>query len=311
MQRARHEEVLLQEPQNLSVFGLVVGVQNLRNGFAHGLFVDCLRVAALVECPEVEFVGSARFPEAQEVHRLCPEPDDRHVPRHADYFLGALPGGAPVSLVVHAVFDAPAHRDFHGVFGADDLPRAAEPQPVVWRLHLPAVFKRLREEPELVAYAVADGGVAERCKGVLEACGEPSEAAVAKPHVDFGVKYHIGVKPEFAERLAGGLHQVGVDENVGGEPAHEVFEGKVVHPARVVFMLAVHRVDKPVHDVVFYGERRGDPPRVGRGGLSRAAERTLQVPENGLLHAVAVFVHVKRAVVRVGVVVFCDFHFTA
>ena len=29
LQRARHEEVLLQEPQNLSVFGLVVGVQNL------------------------------------------------------------------------------------------------------------------------------------------------------------------------------------------------------------------------------------------------------------------------------------------
>ena len=63
--------------QLLPVLGLVVRIKDLGDGLADGLLADGVDVAARIERRQVEVVGRARGPEAQDVHGLRAEPGRR------------------------------------------------------------------------------------------------------------------------------------------------------------------------------------------------------------------------------------------
>src|SRR4029434_8195056 len=104
-------------------------------------------------------------------------------------FLRNPPDARP-PILVDEVLGASAEPDVVGVtFGARHLPRVAETQPLVGRLHLPAVADRLVEDAEFVADAVTHRRVTERREQIHVAGREPAEAAVAKAGLFFLFHY--------------------------------------------------------------------------------------------------------------------------
>ena len=67
LQRARHEEVLLQQPQPLAGVGFVVGVEHLGDGLRDDLFVDRLVEVAGVEDFQRKGFQGPRAPQRQGV----------------------------------------------------------------------------------------------------------------------------------------------------------------------------------------------------------------------------------------------------
>ena len=158
LQRARHEEVLLQQPKLLARLELVVRVQHLRDCLRGDLVLDGLVVVAGVERLQCERLHGARAPQRQHVARVDAVALNRGVVGDA---LDDPTGNPPDALVACIVgvelgVTAPVDRVMH--VGLGDLPRVTVGQPVVGLLDLPAVVDLLVEDAELVADAVADGG---------------------------------------------------------------------------------------------------------------------------------------------------------
>ena len=155
-QRAGDEEVLLDQAQLLARLGLVIRVKNLGDRLALRLGRERLAVAAAVERLEIDLLRRARFPQAQEIHRVGAVAGDRDVVGHADDLRRVHPARDVVALVVEDVFHVAVELDRLRVFRPHDFPRRAEAHPVVGQLDLVAVAEFLAEEAELVMDAVAD-----------------------------------------------------------------------------------------------------------------------------------------------------------
>ena len=67
LQRARHEEVLLLEPELLAGLAFVVGIEDLGDVLAPDLGLDRAPVLAALKGLEVELVGGDGAPESEEV----------------------------------------------------------------------------------------------------------------------------------------------------------------------------------------------------------------------------------------------------
>ena len=147
-------------------------------------------------------------------------------------------------------------------------------------LDLAAVDEFLLEEAELVVDPVAERGIVERRQRIEEAGGEPAEAAVAQAHVDLGIPDLLEVQAQELERLPGGLVEPGGEQIVLEEPAHEVLEREIIHPADVVRVVDALGLDHPLMDVVADGERGRDPPVAGRRRTGMARQRRGQVAQD-------------------------------
>ena len=180
LQRARHEEVLLQQAQPLADLGLVVRVQHLGDGLRGDLVLDRLVVVAGVECVQRERLDGPRAPQRQHVAGVHAVTLDRGVVGDALDAPAGHPPDAVAAGVVGVVLGVAAPLDEVVHVGFGDLPRVSVGQPVVGLLDLPAVVDLLVEDAELVADAVADGRPLEGGQRVEVARGEPAEAAVAQ-----------------------------------------------------------------------------------------------------------------------------------
>ena len=149
-------------------------------------------------------------PQTQRVRGVGAVTEDRRVVRHADHDLLRQPAHAETPVLVDERFGTPAELHFDRPLGSWDVPRRAEPQPVVGALDLPAIDDLLVEDAELIADAVAQRRNLERGHRIQKACGQPSEPPVAEPRLLFLLQQLVEVQAELAD---GGLDLI-VDAEV-------------------------------------------------------------------------------------------------
>jgi hypothetical protein len=95
------------------------------------------------------------------------------------------------------MFGMATELDVEGNVRPVDQPRTARTQPFVGQLDLPAIPDRLRENAELVADAIADGGNLERRQRIEVARRQATEATVAEPRLVLLIEQHVEIEPEF------------------------------------------------------------------------------------------------------------------
>ena len=111
LERARHKEDLLHQPELLAAFGAIVRIEDLGDCFAGVAITDGFDVAPAVKGAEVEFVGRLGFPKAESVNAAGGEAGNRDIPGHADEITRVDEFGAVVAAVVDILLHAAVERD--------------------------------------------------------------------------------------------------------------------------------------------------------------------------------------------------------
>ena len=256
LQTGADQHVLLLDAHLLAGAQRVVGVEHLGDVLGAVLHRRSLRVLLLVEEAEVEFLLALRLPQPQRADVVPAQTDDRHVVGHGHHL-------------------ARAHRHGDGKVVAAHAPGVAPLRPVVRGLHLPAVFKRLAEEAELVAQPVAVQRDVVRGGAVEETGRQTAQAAVAQCHVLHVLK-GIEVNALFGKQLARFLQNAHGQQVVKHHAAHQILRREVESAAvGGVTALAGRPVGSQFHHA---GLRQRLVQLFGRGLCKRAARLLEQYP---------------------------------
>lgn len=205
LQRAGHEEVLLEEPQALARLRLVVRVQHLGDCLGRDLVLNGLVVVAGVESLQCERLNGPCAPQRQHVAGVDSVTLDRRVVRDAFQKPALHPPDAVMADVVHVALGVAAPLDQIGDVGFGYFPRVSAIQPVVRLLDLPAVVDLLVEDSKFVADAVADRGTFERGQRVQVTRSEPAKATVAQTWFHLASQHIVEI---LTHRGQGGLCRV-------------------------------------------------------------------------------------------------------
>ena len=146
--------------------------------------------------------------------------------------------------------DTAAEVDELRVLGAREFPRVAVLEPAVRLLDLLPVDDALAEDAVVVAEAVAHAREVERTHRVEEARGEAPKSAVSEPGVHLEVAQGVPVDAVLLQRLGTLAVELEVHDIVAEEAADEEFKGQIVDAALVLRVVALLRVDPPLHDAV-------------------------------------------------------------
>ena len=275
LQRAGHEEDLLDEAELLAALGAVVRVENLRDNLARVALMDGLDVTSAIESAEIEFGSGLGFPETEEIDATAREAGNWDIPRHAEEVTGLDEFGAVITTVVSAVLHAAVERHADAIVGAADQPRVIVRQPVVGDFDLAALREGLTEKTELVMDAVADGWDVHRSEGIQEAGGEATQPPVAEAHVGFFIGDGFEVLTEFSQGRRGNVAQLQVDQIIGQHSTHEVFQREIIDAADVLAGVLGLRVDVACEHLVARRHAGSHPPVVAGRGDAIAGESAL------------------------------------
>ncbi|EXI73432.1 MAG: hypothetical protein AW07_02644 [Candidatus Accumulibacter sp. SK-11] len=116
-----------------------------------------------------------------------------------------------------------AELDLEGDVRPVNQPGAARTQPFVGQLDLPAITNRLRENPELVADAIADGGNLERRQRIEITRRQAAEAAVAQPRLLLLLEQQFQIQPELLHCLPRVVVDSEIDQVVAQLRANQEF----------------------------------------------------------------------------------------
>ena len=298
LQRARHEEVLLLEPQLLAARLLVVRVEDLGEIFAGHLLVDRAVVVAAIEGAEVEGLGRLGLPQPQRVRRVDVIAEDGRVVGNAIDDVARHPARALAAVFVVPDFGVAAELHVAAPLGPRDLPGIAVAQPLVGLFDLPAVDDLLLEDAELVADAVTQRRHLERRQRIDETRREPAETAVAQARLVFVGQQLLEIEPELRHRRARGVVDAEVDEVVAEMRPHEELGRQIRDGARALLGVRSRRADPALQHAIAHrvGQRH---VVVGLGGERRKLALDVEeVVEEGVLerllaHRNAVFVDLR------------------
>ena len=242
-----------------------------------GLLLDGAVVVALVERLEVEGLRGLRAPQPQHVRGVHAVAEDRGVVGDALHHAVGQPATRSRPAASVAVSVRPPRNTGNEISGRGDLPRVPESQPVVRRLHLPAVADRLVEDAVLVADAVADRGDLEGRERVEVARGEAAEAPVAEPRLLLLRDHLVEAAVHLGERLPHLLLDAQVQQVVREvRPEQELGREVADRPAALARVGRGRRepaLDEPVAD----RERDGEVPVVRRRHGREAGERVIEL----------------------------------
>ena len=203
------EDILLLDAQALALPRGVVRVQNTGDILGLVLLFKGLDVVLRVESIEVQFFFGLAQPEAERANGFVA--DDGHVIRDA---VDGLVGKA----------------DLDGQLVAAVAPRIAVFRPVVGVFTLAAVYKRLLEQAEAVAQAVAGQRQVERRGAVKEAGGETAKAAVAEGCV-LNMLQTRKIDALFGKGRFHFVQNAEVEEVAVDQTADEIFRGEIERAA--------------------------------------------------------------------------------
>ncbi len=196
LQGARHQEILLLEPQLFALGGFVVGVQHLGECLRGHLVLDRAVVVTDIEALEVESFGCLRGPEAQHVHVVdLVAGNGGGIGDPLDHGSGT-PANSVVTFFILIRFGMTAEAHWIVVFRPSNFPGVAMVQPFVGVLDLPAVVDPLLKDAELVSQAVTDRGDLQSGQRVHEARGQTTQSAIAEAWLAFFLDELVEVLPE-------------------------------------------------------------------------------------------------------------------
>src|SRR5689334_24285628 len=118
-ERARHQEILLNEPQPLTHAGGVIRIQNAVECFRGQRVGKRSHEIAAAELPEVETVGRRGCPQPEGIYGLPAVTDHRAIEwdsEQAGLLAGHGPQGSPAN------FEAAVQPDFYSLVRPRDLP---------------------------------------------------------------------------------------------------------------------------------------------------------------------------------------------
>ncbi len=230
-QRARDEEVLLQEAQALAARRRVVGVEHARQRFRGERFGERRNEIPAAEALEIEVVGRRGAPQAQRVDGLAAKAHDGPIERDAEQAERPTRDQAQ---------EAVAHREravepyLHSFLRTSDLPRVLAPEPMVRLFLLPAITDKLLEDAVLVAQPVAHGRQLHRRHRVEETGRQPPEPAIAEARIGLLLEHAepIDVLPFGEIRKDPVEHQVG--DIIRQRPSDQELHRQVIHMLRVL-----------------------------------------------------------------------------
>ena len=253
LQRARHEEVLLGQPQFLALDVLVIRVEHLRQVLRHHLLADRALIVAAVELGKVEGFRRFRLPQPQRVRGVVAIAEDRRVVGDSHHRAVRHPAHVQPALFIPAALGAAAELHFRRPLRPAQLPGIAVAQPLVGLLDLPAIDDLLVEDAELVADAVADRRDFQCRQRVDEAGREAAETAVAEARFLFLVEQVVEVQPQFLHRLAGRVGQAEIDQVVAQMRAHQEFGREIGDGSRAALLVLVGGRDPALQQPVADG----------------------------------------------------------
>ena len=160
---------------------------------------------------------------------------------------------------------------------AHDLPRVAEPQPLVGDLVLKAVADLLIEDPELVADAVADGRDAQRRERVHVAGGETPETSVAEAGLLLPFDERLEIEPELSHCGARVVLQAEVEEVVAELGPDQELGRQVRHGAALMREVGVRGVKPALQHSVANRVREREVVIVGRGDRIELGQARVEV----------------------------------
>ncbi len=223
LDRSGNKEILLLQPQFLSLNMIVAGVQNLADRASKVLLFNRLLIIALVEGIQMEAVDRLRVPDAERIHKAVSVTDDRHVIRNRlDCVITFLTENRP-SVLIHMAGHIAAEMNFLCILGSSELERISVLEPVVRNLDLISVADLLLEHAVAVADAAAVSRIVQRGEGIEEACGKSSETAVSKRRIRLLVLNLVHVKAKLFQSFADRLERLQVNHVIAECPAHQEF----------------------------------------------------------------------------------------
>lgn len=230
LHRSGHEEILLLQPQGLTLVVVILGIQHLGDHVGHGPLLAGAEVLALREQLHVDGFGGLGIPQPQGIHMVGVVTGDLHVTGHRQHTGVVLVHHHQVA-VVPAGADGASEVDLLRLLGFGQQPRIAQRLPVVGQLHLLPLHDLLLEQAQLVADGVAGGRNLQRGHAVQIAGGQTAQTAVAKTCVRLHVKDVGGLEAQ----VLNGLLQLGQHVQVIGvlhqAAAHQELQRQVVNPA--------------------------------------------------------------------------------
>ncbi len=274
------KKILLQEPQPLALFGLVVGVEHLGDGRGADLVHDRSVVVAGVERLQRERLDRPGGPQRQHVARVHPVPLDRGVVGDALQHPFRYPPDAVVTGVVDVTLAVPAPVDPVVHIRLFDLPRVAVDQPVVGLLDLPAVANLLVEDAELIADAIADGVVFQRGERVQITRSQPAQTAVAQPGLLLAGQDFAEVLAESPERRAGLVFDTEIEQVRAELGPYQEFRRKVARDLSADVQRLLGRRRPVVLHAIPHRQSQRTVVVLGSEGGRRAADRVAQMVDD-------------------------------
>ncbi len=162
-----------------------------------------------------------------------------------------------MAVVVAVALGVPAPVDPIVQLGLDDLPGVAVGQPVVCRLHLPAVVDLLVEDAELVADAVADGGALKSGQRIQVAGGQPSQPTVAQAGFLLAGQHSVEILAQRGQRGAGLLLDLQVEQVAAQMRAHQELGRQIADHLLAEFEVGLGGVDPALLHAVANGQSEG------------------------------------------------------
>ncbi len=158
LQAGRCQEILLPQPQFVTLFVRRIGVQHHGDVFGQVLRLDRVEVTAGIEFLEVELVRRRGRPQAQRIDDAVLIARDRDIVRNRQHVMRVGPRVARVAPGVLVGGRAATELDRLREFIALDFPRKTLTQPGIRLFDLVAIVDALPEHAVLVADPVADDG---------------------------------------------------------------------------------------------------------------------------------------------------------
>ena len=277
LQRAGHEEVLLEQTQPLARLRLVVGVQHLGDRLRGDLVLDCLVVVAGVEGCQRERLDGPGAPQRQHVAGVDAVALDGRVVGDAFQHSSRHPPGAVVAGLVGVVLGVAAPLDQVADIGFGDLPGVSVRQPVVGLLNLPAVADLLVEDAELVADAVADCRTLEGGQRVQVARRKPAQTAVAQSGLFLAGQDLVELLAHRPQRVLCRLLHLEVQQVVAQLRAHQEFGRQVAGHLAAEIERGLRRRHPAVLHAVTHGQSESPVVVLGPQGRGRTPDRVADV----------------------------------
>ena len=229
------KEILLAQPQLLALLVVIVGVEDLADGFGTGGFTEGAQIVAVIEAFHID-AGALRLPQPQNADCIGIVAGNIHIVGHRQHRF-------VVDVLLHQVALVPvllqpaAEFDLDGVLLIGTQPYLAAGQPVIGQLGLGAVHQLLLKDAVFIEDGIAGAVVAVGGHSVQVTGRQPAQTAVAQARVGFALVQLFRRGAKGSQRLGKGFQQPQVIQAVFQALAHQELHRKVVD---ALFLLLGH-----------------------------------------------------------------------